>query len=109
MITRDLVDWIAKSDYAANRTIGPEDELLGWWLKKSGLVKSWIRDKNFQILEPPHYKDPASYSAGRPLTKNVIAVHPLKRDDWFLSITDYFMSDLKQKERDKSRNKSKKL
>jgi hypothetical protein len=96
VITKDLVDWVMQSEYVANRTNGPEDELLGLWLKKSKLVTSWIRDKDYQLLEPPHYKDPASYSAGKSLTKNVIAVHPLKKDEWFRNTTTFFMSQFSQ-------------
>lgn len=89
----DLVKWIEESPIPRNKTVGPEDMMVGVWLDEGEKAKNRYSNKpamyDFPLANPPCSHD---------LIPNTIAVHKLKdREQWFTVLTYFnFTSDMKE-------------
>ena len=86
VLSWDLVEWIANSDYANSHKIGQEDAVLASWLYNSGLLKHKVSDDN------SFYDDPDSNQGwSKPYIPETILIHRLKDTDAFIKANVYFM------------------
>ncbi|XP_058076359.1 uncharacterized protein LOC131224935 [Magnolia sinica] len=85
VLSWDLVEWIAESDIPANDTVGPEDKLVGRWLKVVNKGKNRFSDK------PAMYDYPGSNGrCSHELIPETVVVHRLKRWDRWLHVLRFF-------------------
>ncbi|MQM01433.1 hypothetical protein Taro_034187 [Colocasia esculenta] len=92
VLSWDLVEWIAASDIPRNKTIGPEDTLVGVWLHEGG------KGKNVHSTRAPHFNidtQPVSYDlpwpgTGYTFVPNTILVHRLKGPEKWAQALTYF-------------------
>ncbi|KAJ9189175.1 hypothetical protein P3X46_000501 [Hevea brasiliensis] len=81
----DLVEWIGKSGIPANETQGPEDKLVGKWLKIGNKAKNRFSDK------PAMYDYPGTNGrCSHELIPETVAVHRLKRWDQWFHVLEFF-------------------
>jgi len=85
LLSWDLVEWIGKSDIPGNETYGPEDKLVGKWLKMGNKAKNRFSNK------PAMYDYPGTNGrCSHELIPETVAVHRLKRWDQWLHVLEFF-------------------
>ncbi|XP_068645373.1 beta-1,3-galactosyltransferase pvg3-like [Aristolochia californica] len=85
LLSWDLVKWIGGSDIPANNTVGPEDKMVGEWLKMGKKAKNRFSEK------PGMYDYPgANGRCSHELIPETIAVHRLKSWDRWLHVLRFF-------------------
>lgn len=85
LLSWDLVEWIGRSGIPANETQGPEDKLVGKWLKIGNKAKNRFSDK------PAMYDYPGTNGrCSHELIPETVAVHRLKRWDQWLHVLEFF-------------------
>lgn len=90
VLSWDLVEWIAASEAVKNHTMGPEDTVVGEWLRDGG------RGKNVYSTRAPHLNfdtKPVMYDYPYPpytFVPNTISVHRLKETDKLAETLRYF-------------------
>lgn len=85
LLSWDIVEWIAKSNISANETYGPEDKLVGKWLKMGN------KAKNRHTNKPAMYDYPGTNGrCSHDLIPDTVAVHRLKRWDQWLHVLNFF-------------------
>ncbi|KAF5190309.1 Galactosyltransferase family protein [Thalictrum thalictroides] len=85
VLSWDLVVWIGDSCIPANDTNGPEDKLVGKWLKMGNKAKNRFSDK------PAMYDYPGTNGrCSHELIPETVAVHRLKRWDQWLKVLMFF-------------------
>ncbi|XP_043717111.1 beta-1,3-galactosyltransferase pvg3-like [Telopea speciosissima] len=85
ILSWDLVEWIAESSIPANDTHGPEDKLVGKWLKMGKKAKNRFSNK------PAMYDYPGTNGrCSHELIADTVAVHRLKRWDQWLAALKFF-------------------
>ncbi|KAL5973991.1 hypothetical protein ACLOJK_030651 [Asimina triloba] len=81
----DLVEWIASTDVAKNRTSGTEDLLVGQWLNEGR------RGKNRYNVKPAMYNYPLdSDPCSHEMAPDTVAVHRLKDQTKWVRTLQYF-------------------
>jgi len=86
VLSWDLVEWIAASDYPKVNQIGQEDAILAKWLDYSGLVTHKISDENAFYDYPDSGKGWA-----KPYIPETILIHRLKDAISFIKANMHFM------------------
>ncbi|KAF6174594.1 hypothetical protein GIB67_006246 [Kingdonia uniflora] len=85
LLSWDLVVWIGDSQIPANDTYGPEDKLVGRWLKMGNKAKNRFTDK------PAMYDYPGTNGkCSHDLIPKTVAVHRLKRWDQWINVLNFF-------------------
>ncbi|PIA63993.1 hypothetical protein AQUCO_00201354v1 [Aquilegia coerulea] len=85
VLSWDLVVWIGDSCIPANDTNGPEDKLVGKWLKMGNKAKNRFSNK------PAMYDYPGTNGrCSHKLIPETVAVHRLKRWDQWLNVLIFF-------------------
>lgn len=85
LLSWDLVEWIGRSGIPAKETQGPEDKLVGKWLKIGNKAKNRFSDK------PAMYDYPGTNGrCSHELIPETVAVHRLKRWDQWLHVLEFF-------------------
>ncbi|KAG9442467.1 hypothetical protein H6P81_018321 [Aristolochia fimbriata] len=85
LLSWDLVEWIAGSDVPANRKVGPEDKMVGEWLRLGRKGRNRVSEK------PGMYDYPGSNGrCSHELVPETVAVHRLKRWDRWLHVLRFF-------------------
>ncbi|XP_012065208.1 uncharacterized protein LOC105628412 [Jatropha curcas] len=85
LLSWDIVEWIGNSDIAANEIEGPEDKVVGKWLKMGNKGKNRVSNK------PSMYDYPGSNGkCSHELVPETIAVHKLKRWDQWFHVLEFF-------------------
>ena len=85
LLSWDHVEWISSSRIPANDTLGPEDKLVGKWLKVGG------KGKNRFSKKPAMYDYPGTNGrCSHELIPETIAVHRLKKWDQWLHVLEFF-------------------
>ncbi|OVA14274.1 Glycosyl transferase [Macleaya cordata] len=85
VLSWDLVEWIKESSIPANDTYGPEDKLVGKWLKVGKKGKNRFSNK------PAMYDYPGTNGkCSHELIPETVAVHRLKRWDQWLNVLTFF-------------------
>uniref|UniRef100_A0A0D9VLX0 Hexosyltransferase n=1 Tax=Leersia perrieri TaxID=77586 RepID=A0A0D9VLX0_9ORYZ len=83
----DVVEWVATSDVARNRTVGPEDRMTGQWLRLGGKGKNRFNAKPAMYDYPlPVPVDKCSHE----FVPDTIAVHRLKDNPRWADTLRYF-------------------
>lgn len=85
LLSWDLVEWIGSSDIPANDTYGPEDQLVGRWLKLGIKAKNQFSDK-LTMYDYPGTNGRCSHE----LIPETVAIHWLKRWDQWRNVLLYF-------------------
>ncbi|KAJ6677634.1 HEXOSYLTRANSFERASE [Salix viminalis] len=77
--------WIGMSEIPANHTFGPEDKMVGKWLKMGNKAKNRFSNK------PGMYDYPGTNGrCSHELIPETVAVHRLKRRDQWLHVLEFF-------------------
>lgn len=85
LLSWDLVEWIGKSDIPGNEMNGPEDKMVGKWLKMGNKAKNRFSNK------PAMYDYPGTNGrCSHELIPETVAVHRLKRWDQWLHVLQFF-------------------
>lgn len=85
LLSWDLVVWIGDSSIPANDTSGPEDRLVGKWLKAGNKAKNRFSNK------PAMYDYPGTNGrCSHELIPETVAVHRLKGWDQWLDVLTFF-------------------
>jgi len=85
LLSWDLVEWIGKSEIPENNTVGPEDKMVGKWLKMGNKAKNRFSNK------PAMYDYPGTNGrCSHELIPETVAVHRLKRWDQWLNVLEFF-------------------
>ncbi|KAG2672106.1 hypothetical protein I3760_13G024600 [Carya illinoinensis] len=85
LLSWDIVEWIGNSKIPENDTYGPEDKLVGKWLKMGNKAKNRYSNK------PAMYDYPGTNSrCSHELIPETVAVHRLKRWDQWLHVLEFF-------------------
>jgi hypothetical protein len=85
LLSWDLVEWIGNSNIPENDKYGPEDKLVGKWLKMGKKAKNRFSNK------PAMYDYPGTNGrCSHELIPETVAVHRLKRWDQWLNVLEYF-------------------
>ncbi|KAH7669366.1 Glycosyl transferase family 31 protein [Dioscorea alata] len=85
VLSWDLVEWISVSEIPAGEVVGPEDKLVGKWLKVGG------KGKNRYSEKPGMYDYPGSNGkCSHELIPATVAVHRLKRREQWLHVLSFF-------------------
>ncbi|KAJ4838468.1 hypothetical protein Tsubulata_034930 [Turnera subulata] len=85
LLSWDVVEWIGNSPIPANATFGPEDKLVGNWLKMGNKGKNRFSNK------PGMYDYPGTNGkCSHELIPETVAVHRLKRWDQWLHVLEFF-------------------
>ncbi|KAL5795042.1 hypothetical protein ACOSP7_003636 [Xanthoceras sorbifolium] len=85
VLSWDIVEWIGVSNIPPNDTLGPEDKLVGKWLKKGNKGKNRFNNKP-AMYDYPGTKGKCSHE----LIPETVAVHRLKKWDQWLHVFLYF-------------------
>ncbi|KAJ3692080.1 hypothetical protein LUZ60_012430 [Juncus effusus] len=88
LLSWDLVEWIATSDIPLNFTTGPEDMMLGWWLKMGERGKN--RYNNAQTIYDFRGPDQETNCFRHDLVDETIAVHRLKENSRWFTVLKFF-------------------
>ncbi|KAL5866133.1 hypothetical protein ACOSQ3_003647 [Xanthoceras sorbifolium] len=84
VLSWDIVEWIGVSNIPPNDTLGPEDKLVGKWLKGN-------KGKNRFNNKPAMYDYPGTKGkCSHELIPETVAVHRLKTWDQWLHVLLYF-------------------
>ncbi|XP_050221225.1 hydroxyproline O-galactosyltransferase GALT3-like [Mercurialis annua] len=85
LLSWDIVEWIAESEIPANSTEGPEDKLVGKWLKIGKKGMNRFSDK------PGMYDYPGTNGkCSHQLIPETVVVHRLKRWDQWYHVLQFF-------------------
>ncbi|KAB1225159.1 hypothetical protein CJ030_MR1G006438 [Morella rubra] len=85
LLSWDLVEWIGISKIPQNDSYGPEDKLVGKWLKMGNKAKNRFSNK------PAMYDYPGTNGrCSHELIPETVAVHRLKRWDQWLHVLEFF-------------------
>ncbi|XP_060673316.1 uncharacterized protein LOC132803790 [Ziziphus jujuba] len=85
LVSWDIVEWISRSEIPKTRLFGPEDKMVGEWLKIGRKAKNRYTEK------PGMYDYPGTNGkCSHELIKETVAVHRLKRWDQWLHVLDFF-------------------
>lgn len=85
LLSWDLVEWIGNSGIPANDTYGPEDKLVGKWLKLGNKAKNRFSNK------PAMYDYPGTNGrCSHDLIPETVAVHRLKRWGQWFYVLEFF-------------------
>ncbi|ONK64220.1 uncharacterized protein A4U43_C07F23380 [Asparagus officinalis] len=85
LLSWDLVEWISESEIPATDTVGPEDKLVGKWLRTGGKGRNRFTEK------PAMYDYPGTNGGcSHELLKETVAVHRLKRQEQWLDVIRFF-------------------
>ncbi|KAB5548450.1 hypothetical protein DKX38_011856 [Salix brachista] len=85
LLSWDLVEWIGKSEIPANYTFGPEDKMVGKWLKMGNKARNRFSNK------PGMYDYPGTNGrCSHELIPETVAVHRLKRRDQWMHVLEFF-------------------
>ncbi|KAL5973990.1 hypothetical protein ACLOJK_030650 [Asimina triloba] len=87
VLSWDLVEWIATAEIAKNKTVGPEDMMVGEWLREGG------RGKNRYNTKPAMYDYPLNVTrdaCSHEFVPDTIAVHRLKHQWEWVRTLQYF-------------------
>lgn len=85
LLSWDIVEWIGNSNIPENNTNGPEDKLVGKWLKMGNKAKNRFSNK------PAMYDYPGTNGrCSHELIPETVAVHRLKRWDQWSKVLEYF-------------------
>lgn len=85
VLSWDLVEWISVSEIPAGEVVGPEDKLVGKWLKVGG------KGMNRYSEKPGMYDYPGSNGkCSHELIPATVAVHRLKRREQWLHVLKFF-------------------
>ncbi|KAJ0966766.1 hypothetical protein J5N97_023683 [Dioscorea zingiberensis] len=89
VLSWDLVEWISVSEIAAGEVIGPEDKLVGKWLKEGG------KGMNRYSEKPGMYDYPGSNGrCSHDLIPATVAVHRLKRWEQWVHVIRVFKKNV---------------
>ncbi|KAF8019040.1 hypothetical protein BT93_H3807 [Corymbia citriodora subsp. variegata] len=85
VLSWDLVEWIASSEIPKNDTFGPEDKVVGRWLKTGN------KARNRFTAKPAMYDYPGTNGrCSHELVPDTVTVHRLKRWDQWLRVLEFF-------------------
>ncbi|ERN17206.1 hypothetical protein AMTRI_Chr09g14240 [Amborella trichopoda] len=85
VLSWDLVEWIRESEIPKNNTMGPEDKVVGEWLRLGS------KGKNRWCEKPGMYDYPGTNGrCSHGLIEETVAVHRLKRMDMWVRVFEYF-------------------
>ncbi|OIS99976.1 hypothetical protein A4A49_52750 [Nicotiana attenuata] len=85
ILSWDLVEWIGRSNIPVNNTYGPEDKLVGQWLKWGNKAKNRFSNKP-QMYDYPGTNGRCSHE----LIPDTIAVHRLKKWEQWIDVLRFF-------------------
>lgn len=85
LLSWDLVEWIGSSEIPRENVFGPEDKLVGKWLKMGNKAKNRFSNKP-AIYDYPGTNGKCSHE----LIPETVAVHRLKRWDQWLRVLEFF-------------------
>ncbi|ONI22474.1 hypothetical protein PRUPE_2G131800 [Prunus persica] len=85
LLSWDLVEWIGESDIPRKEMFGPEDKMVGKWLKMGRKARNRFSNK------PAMYDYPGTNGkCSHELIPETVAVHRLKRWDRWLHVLEFF-------------------
>ncbi|KAK9118002.1 hypothetical protein Scep_016095 [Stephania cephalantha] len=85
ILSWDLVEWIGDSSIPANDIHGPEDKLVGKWLKMGNKARNRFSNK------PAMYDYPGTNGqCSHELIPETVAIHRIKRWDQWLTVLKFF-------------------
>lgn len=85
VLSWDLVEWIGSSLIPVNHTFGPEDKLVGEWLKRGNKARNRFSNK------PAMYDYPGTNGrCSHDLIPDTVAVHRVKRLEQWLHVLTFF-------------------
>ncbi|KAF5732870.1 beta-1 3-galactosyltransferase 16 [Tripterygium wilfordii] len=85
LLSWDIVEWIGRSEIPRTETVGPEDKLVGKWLKIGGKGQNRFSDK------PRMYDYPGTNGrCSHELIPETVAVHRLKKWHQWFHVLDFF-------------------
>lgn len=85
LLSWDIVEWIARSEIPKTRLFGPEDKMVGEWLKMGRKAKNRYTEK------PAMYDYPGTNGkCSHDLINETVAVHRLKSWDQWLHVLEFF-------------------
>ncbi|PRP85280.1 hypothetical protein PROFUN_06882 [Planoprotostelium fungivorum] len=87
ILSKDLVQFIAKSSHAKKNQKGPEDQMLGKWLAKKKKINQW---KNYINLKDKVVNHHTFKYLGSQLHANQIIMHKLKTDEQWMEAAQFF-------------------
>lgn len=85
VLSWDIVQWIGRSEIPRNEQYGPEDKLVGRWLKLGGKARHRYTEK------PGMYDYPGTNGkCSHELIPQTVAVHRLKKWDQWFRVLEFF-------------------